>query len=265
VNSPIYQDGVLSHHRQGELERLRLLEQLSDPTTTAILENLGVAADWRCIEAGAGQGSIARWLSSRCPDGHVTATDLDTTFLDTSPAPANLTIVRHDIRREGFPPVSQNLVHARTLLTHLPDPERILDRMVSWLTPGGWVLIEDPFYLPATSSPYPQFAALLEACQQLLSETQGTDHTWARRIPAAMAHSGLTDIGMSARVATCGTDETEDAFWRLCFTQATPALIETGLMTTEEITAAIAHLNDPTFTDTAWIIISCWGRRPTSL
>ncbi|MFG2908913.1 class I SAM-dependent methyltransferase [Kitasatospora sp. NPDC048286] len=263
MNAPAYQEGVLAHGTRGELERLRLLEELCDPTTTIVLERLGVAADWHCVEAGAGHGSIARWLATRCPDGRVTATDLDTALLDASPAPANLTVARHDVTRDDFPAGSQDLVHARALLGHLPDPQLALDRMAGWLAPGGRLVVEDPTYLPTAASPYPRFAELFDACQQLPARTHGTDHSWARRIPAAMARSGLTDIGMTIRVAVCGTDEKEDAFWRRCFAQATPGLIATGLMTAEQITAAVAHLDDPAFSDTAWMMVTCWGRRPS--
>ena len=48
---------------QEELERLREMEALSDQTTTRLLTGLGVGAGWRCLEIGAGGGSVARWLS----------------------------------------------------------------------------------------------------------------------------------------------------------------------------------------------------------
>ncbi|MGW1178684.1 class I SAM-dependent methyltransferase [Kitasatospora sp. NPDC002543] len=263
MNSPVYQDGVLAHGTDGERERLRLLEELNDPATVAVLERLEVRADWHCVEAGAGHGSIARWLAARCPEGRVTATDLDTALLRESPVPANMTVARHDVTRDDFPADSQDLVHARALLGHLPDPGLTLGRMAGWLAPGGWLVVEDPTYLPAEASPYPEFAGLLEACQRLLARIHGTDHGWARRIPAAMARAGLTDIGMTIRVAVCGTDPTEDAFWRRCFAQATPGLVATGLMTAEQIASAVAHLDDPAFADTAWMMVSCWGRRPS--
>jgi len=41
-----------------------------------------VAAGWRCLEVGAGGGSIAEWLCDRVgPDGRVVATDLDTRWV----------------------------------------------------------------------------------------------------------------------------------------------------------------------------------------
>jgi hypothetical protein len=39
-----------------ELNRLRLLERIFDPTTTRHLEMLGVAEGWNCLEVGAGAG-----------------------------------------------------------------------------------------------------------------------------------------------------------------------------------------------------------------
>lgn len=259
---PLYEAGVLGHGRHGERERLRLLEHLSDPTTIGIFEGLGVEPDWRCAEVGAGSGSIARWLASRCPQGHVVATDLDLGLLQEIPPRPNLAIRRHDVAEEDFPAGSLNLVHARAVLTHLPAPERVLGRMTSWLAPGGWAVIEDPTYLPPEASAYPEFALLLRGCERLLELTQGTDSSWAKRTPAAMAASGLTNIRMSIRPSVCGNGDKEDDYWRLCFERAAPALVESGLMTTEEIERGIAHLDRPDFNDVAWMVVSCWGQLP---
>lgn len=66
-----------------EPERLRALENACDPQTTAVLNRLGVGPGWRCLEVGAGAGSIAAWLADTVtPGGAVHAVDLDTTLLD---------------------------------------------------------------------------------------------------------------------------------------------------------------------------------------
>ena len=55
-----------------ERERLRLLGQLMDPMTTGRLERLRVGRGWRCLEVGAGDGSVARWLAGLVgPEGQV--------------------------------------------------------------------------------------------------------------------------------------------------------------------------------------------------
>ncbi len=122
-------------------ERLALLEQGYDPTTTRLLGALGVGEGWRCWEVGAGGGSIARWLCEQVGEqvgerGHVLATDLDPRFLDTSDQP-NLAVQRHDVVADPLPAEPFDLVHARLVLMHLPARERVLERLVATLKPGG--------------------------------------------------------------------------------------------------------------------------------
>jgi tRNA A58 N-methylase Trm61 len=63
-------------------ERLRALEAVLDAGTVRQLDSLGLGRGGRCLEVGAGGGSIAAWLCDRvAPDGAVVATDLDTTVL----------------------------------------------------------------------------------------------------------------------------------------------------------------------------------------
>ena len=50
---------------EDELSRLRMLEAINDPTTFRRLDAIGVAAGWRCLEVGAGGGSVARNLAAR--------------------------------------------------------------------------------------------------------------------------------------------------------------------------------------------------------
>ncbi|MBV9163202.1 MAG: methyltransferase [Pseudonocardiales bacterium] len=72
-----YSKGIVSKDLPTERERLRLLELDSDPQTIEILQGLPVNASWRCLDLGAGAGSIAYWLADRCRDGHVVAADID--------------------------------------------------------------------------------------------------------------------------------------------------------------------------------------------
>jgi hypothetical protein len=45
--------------------RLDRVEALLDPGTFALLERIGVAAGWHCLELGAGGGSVAASLPQR--------------------------------------------------------------------------------------------------------------------------------------------------------------------------------------------------------
>jgi tRNA A58 N-methylase Trm61 len=61
-----------------------------------------VTAGWRCLEVGAGGGSVARRLGERVgATGSVLALDLDTTYL--ADLPPHITVRRHDLTREQLP------------------------------------------------------------------------------------------------------------------------------------------------------------------
>ena len=90
-----------------------MLESLFDPGTIRHLEALGVGPGRRCLELGAGGGSIAAWMAAR--GGAVVATDLDVTFLEDLAGP-NLEVHRHDVEA-GDPPAGPfDLVHLRFVL-----------------------------------------------------------------------------------------------------------------------------------------------------
>jgi hypothetical protein len=72
-------------------QRFASLETLFDPVTIGNPSATGVRAGWRCLEVGAGGGSVAGWLAARAgPEGHVLATDVNPRWL----APADLAHAR---------------------------------------------------------------------------------------------------------------------------------------------------------------------------
>ena len=93
---------------------------MEDPATIEYLGRIGVGPSWRCLEVGAGCGSIARWLSDRVgTGGHVVATDIHLSFLSVPESP-QLEVRRHDITSDELETGAFDLVHARNLLTHVP-------------------------------------------------------------------------------------------------------------------------------------------------
>jgi ubiquinone/menaquinone biosynthesis C-methylase UbiE len=117
---------LLSNAWEREEERLADLEASWDPGTIGLLEDIGVGPGWRCLEAGAGHGSIARWLARRVgPDGRVVATDIDTRFLEGIDEPS-LEVRRHDLVNDALEEESFDLVHTRLLLEHLSERDQAM-------------------------------------------------------------------------------------------------------------------------------------------
>ena len=128
-----------------EDERLSLLELLYDPTTRR--RRAVVQPGWRCLEVGAGRGSMAVWLAEQVgPTGHVVATDVDTGYLRRIDPP-NLEVLEHNILEdslEALDPGSFDLVSSRLMLFHLVDrQEHVIRRMTECLRPDGWLIDED--------------------------------------------------------------------------------------------------------------------------
>src|SRR3954468_16395896 len=126
-----------------ERDRLNSLTSLYDARTLRLCEQLGLAAGWHCLDAGAGTGSLAAALAERVgPAGSVTALDSDTRFLAPL-ASERLIVVESDLT-DGNPPADRfALVHARLVLEHLPERDRVLASLAGAVRPGGWLLIED--------------------------------------------------------------------------------------------------------------------------
>ena len=138
---------------EGGRRRLQLLETMCDDHTFSTLDTLEISPAWRCLEIGAGAGSVARWLAQRVPRGEVVATDLNLAYLPSDIA--NLHPLEHDVRTDEFAPGSFDLVHARAVLQHLPNAPEVLLRAVSWVRPGGWFVIDEIDGTPSLSRPFP--------------------------------------------------------------------------------------------------------------
>ena len=120
---------VLTKDFAGEHERLLLLEDHVDSLSVEAIEAVGIGPGARCLEIGAGAGSIARWFAAKVGDPRfVTAIDLDTRLLQPLAA-EGIEVVRHDVLVDDFPSESFDIVHARAVLEHIPAREEVLDRI----------------------------------------------------------------------------------------------------------------------------------------
>lgn len=255
-----YASGALSKDSPGELERLRLLQEWGDGDAHTALRAAGLDRDWHCLEIGAGAGSVARWLADQCPDGSVTAVDIDTRHLDDTERP-NLTWRTGDIRKLDFAECSFELVHSRLTFCHLPEREELVARAVRWLKPNGRLVLGDPMCLPAAFSvhePLRRFFGALEAGWA----AQGSDMTvWATTMPAQLARAGLADIDTLCRVNRLGEKGPYGALAEANIRQEGAYLCGAGLLSQEDLDAVIDLCAEPGFTDIRSITLYAWGRK----
>lgn len=255
-----YSTGVLSKDIPSEFERIHLLQDWIDPETRDVISKLGPAPAWRCLEIGAGAGSVAAWLADRCELGSVTAVDIDTRFLDGLDRP-NVRVLQGDISALDFEPGSFDLVHARLTFCHLPNRNEVLAKAVQWLASGGWLVIGDLFSLPEDFSTYELRRRFLAGMAKLY-QAQGADMSWAPTIPDRMGRAGLRNVGTRALANSIGDGSAYDRFSVVNTRQHCAYLVERGLLTAGEMQELLAQLEDPSFMELRTITIYAWGRRP---
>lgn len=255
-------DYLYPHTWERERHRLAAIERLWDPGTIAALERCGIKGGWRCLEAGAGSGSIARWMAHRvAPDGFVVATDLDIRNLDPGGSP-NLEGKRHDIVPDDLPADAFDLVHARLLLKHLPDRERALAKMVGGLRPGGWLVAEDTDWSSAGVEPHQTAFVEALAALRALTESTGGIPDYGRVLPKALAATGLVEVDSirASHRLRCGTPEVE--FFRLTLEQVRQRAVAGGLIASHRLDAALEAIDAPGGAATSFTMVTAWGRKP---
>src|SRR5262245_1475789 len=120
-----------------ERERLSHLEAFFDTYTVGRLDQIGMTSGWRCLELGAGQGSVARMLARRVgPSGAVVATDIDLRFL--TGLPSNVEVRRHDIETSDLGQMLYDFVQRCAALVCPREPRSAAPRRFPAHPPGAW-------------------------------------------------------------------------------------------------------------------------------
>jgi SAM-dependent methyltransferase len=256
------------NERPIQADRLRLLAEVLDEDTFSLLAARGARPGWRCLEVGAGGGSVATWLSERVtPGGSVLATDLDTTVLGRLARP-NLEIRAHDILADPLPADEFDLVHTRLLLAWLADPHAALARMTAALKPGGCLIAEemdflsvapDPRLSPATQA---LFTRVNRAHLAVLAEQHRFAPYYGRRAAADLAAAGLVDIRCAGRLGIWQGGRPGGRLLQLTLIQLRGQMAASGLVTAGEVEAVIDLCADPDFSFMSQATIAVWGHRP---
>lgn len=244
--------------------RFAALSAMFDPGTIRHLEERGVTKGWQCLEVGGGGGSIAAWLGERVgPTGRVVVTDIDPRFLETLNLP-NVEVRRHNIVTDPLPEGTFDLVHARLVLVHLAEWEKVLQRLVAALKPGGWLIDEefDSHSIPPdpTVSPGEVLLKTHVAMGQLMAE-RGFERRYGRLLFGRLRAQGLVCVGAEGRMFVVQRGSPGAGLVRANYEQLRGAMIDSGYITNQEFENDLARLDDPDFMMPSSIMWSAWGRR----
>ena len=253
------------------------LTGLFDGFTCSRIAESARLAGARCLEFGAGNGSVARWLADQVgPSGSVTAVDLDVAHI---PAHDRLTVSQLDLVEQPPPDGPFDLIHGRCVMTHLPNRAALLPALCERLAPGGTILIEDfdPFgvdraahLLHAPASPGSpvspvDVAALWNRYVHLREELfreSGTEKLFITRIPRLLLDLGLDEVQAVTWCRSWHGGEPGSWHARATLQQFRPRLLERGFPA-EAIDVLVRALDDPDFYSAGRPLCSVSGRAPS--
>jgi ubiquinone/menaquinone biosynthesis C-methylase UbiE len=236
-----------------------LLEQHADPTTVRRIRAVGIASGSRCLEVGAGRGSIARWLAREVGrTGEVIALDLDTSLLEHIEEP-NVQVVCDDLLEVDLPERSFDLVHTRLVLMHIPERRRAIKRLVSLLAPGGCLLVEELDWLSLLGDTDPERIALWCAFAEALPSI---DFECGRALLGELREAGLEDVAADISVDVLEGATPLAQLEQLTVLALSGRALHAGTTTPERIEAHLAGLNDPHYRGLGFSWVGVCGRRP---
>jgi SAM-dependent methyltransferase len=247
-----------------EDERLGLLEQLFDPVSRQRRDV--VRPGWRCLEVGAGRGSMAVWLAKEVgASGQVVATDVDTTYLERLNVP-NLEVRRHNILDDSLESLGRgsfDLVSSRLMLFWLAGrQETAIRHMAECLRSGGWLVDEDGDW--GLVGPVDSTHRYHGAFQDWWS-SRGYDPTFGRKLPALFERCGLQNIRheASARVVRGGSPWA--CWWKQTLEGIRANEEAAGTLTRaqeQQYQQLMAPFTDPSEWLLSELLHACWGQLP---
>lgn len=251
---------------ESELDRLRLLESVFDPGSQRALLGAGLGVGMRCLEIGAGAGSVARWMSDVVgTKGSVAAVDISTRFLRDATW-SNVAVYEADIRSVELEPASFDIAHARFVFIHQADWNTAFQAALRLLKPGGHLVIEEPDFsvsrpLAGKEGFRQSFLRVHHAIQAMFSARK-MDHAFGLRLPAIFEESRLDGITFENEAPISQGGKPFPRMMGMSTRQLREKYLATGLATADDIENYGVFSSHPS----CWAIyhgtIRAVGRRP---
>jgi ubiquinone/menaquinone biosynthesis C-methylase UbiE len=258
-------------------ESARLQRQSDElrPQTAELLAHIGLEPGQSAMDLGCGPSGILELLSAAVsPGGRVIGLDADPAHTAMASryvserGLANVAVVTADARHTGLPSDSFDLVHARTVLVTIPEPQEVLAEMVRLARPGGWVAsqeadIEGAFCYP----PLPAWDRLREIFRAGFTRS-GADPFTGRRLTEMYRQAGLEEIEVVVHAPIHPAGHSRRTILPDLVRSMRPMILELGLSDEAELAevdrAVREHLADPRTVSLAHLLVVAWGRKPSA-
>lgn len=173
-------------------------------------------------------------------------------------ASPTLTVRRVDIRTEELPK-NADLVHARLLLEHLPDPMAVLQRLICSLRPGGWILLTDTdFRTVRLNERDPQFERVSSAFAAA-ARASGWNLQLGPDLASMLEEAALTEVAAESW-QTYERAGVPNTLLAMTYRRLRDKLISNGAKESDidHVVTQVTTAATGVFSPTSWM---AWGRR----
>ena len=254
--------------REGEIERLHIQGAAMEPDTVRMLELIGVAPGWHCLDIGCGPGGITGPMYDKAgPTGRVVGLDANAGFLDHARSRGNgIEFIHGDAYHAALPAGSFDLVHMRFVASTAGNPEQLFREAIRLAKPGGIVALQEPDMATLNCfPPHPAFERLKAALESAFTVV-GADIRLAQKLFALARRAGLADVQYRTFVVGVRSNDPMVDYLPSTAESLRGTILGKGLTTEAAFTADLAdcraHLRHPDTVFTMYTVAQVWGRTP---
>lgn len=256
-----YGEAVFRPEQAGEGERIDFGALAYDDLTLARLLALGAGPGWNCLDVGAGTGTVSRRLLDEAGVASVLAVDRDVRFLAERRVP-RLDVLEADITAPDFAPGRFRLVHARFVLMHLAEHERLIAALAELVAPGGVLVLGDAVDLTSDRTPATPYTAVMRAMWEGLRNTIGTDVSWVPSYPHLLREAGLEPVAAEMHVPPLVPGSPISRFWADTWERSRAAMLATGTVDDAAVDEAVRYLGSDECAALSAGMLTVWGWKP---
>lgn len=151
--------------------RLQLMDRVFAGPNRALLDLVRVDRTGLAVDLGCGPGYSTRLLAARLRPARLVGLDNSAAFLAQARAGGlRAEWLVHDVTTVPLPATPADLLHARFVLSHLPEPESVLMSWLGQLAPGGYLLVQDD---DTIETDHPVLAAYEHMARSLVARRGG--------------------------------------------------------------------------------------------
>jgi SAM-dependent methyltransferase len=235
---------VLDAGKSGH-ERLRVISEIHDDRSRALLLGAGLEAGHRFVEFGCGLGYVTRWATSVGADALGLDLSADQIEEASRLADGKTEFRVGSVYDHELPPESVDIAYSRWLLIHLNEPVAAMRSISAALKPGGVMVCEEADLSAIYTEPPSDLIEFRDIALATGVE-RGVDYAGGRRLHRWAIEAGFEVLHADAYQPHYLTGE-HKGFWSWTFREAGANLVAEGAMTEaryEELSEGMRRADD---------------------